>query len=81
MKLGIDDLVQDQRPISGIFWGEENHQCYVVGHGGVTKIEAYYENGEYAGIPWFAVYVGDELIARRCAGGCRVDYHIEGTGP
>ena len=78
---GIAEMVHDPRPISGIFWGEDDHDCFVVGYGGVTKITPYYENGQMAAVPWFAIYIGDVLIARRDAAGCRVDYHIAPAKP
>ena len=82
-KHGVTDILHDDRPISSISWGEESWQCYVVGHGGISKIEAYGEPSHYSSLPWFAIYMGDEIIARLCAhNGCHVQYKISkgGTG-
>ncbi len=35
-----------------------------VGSNGVTKIEAYDETGEMSYVPWFAIYVGEEIVWR-----------------
>lgn len=54
--------------IKGIFGAEPNREnefpeAYIVGHGGVTRIEAREQNlGEY-GIQWFDVFKGDHLTA------------------
>lgn len=32
-----------------------------VGEGGTTKIVVVMENGQMAGVPWFAVFAGDKL--------------------
>jgi hypothetical protein len=36
----------------------------LVGSNGITKIERSYENGEVARVPWFDIYVGEELSWR-----------------
>lgn len=75
--MAADDLLHDFRPISSVSWGDQPHQCYAVGYGGVTRIECYGEPSHYCEIPWFRVYVGDKLIERRSADGCRVTYLID----
>ncbi len=75
MSENVADMVRDDRPIDSVFWGDGD-KCFVVGHESVSKIVAYYENGQMAGVPWFAIYVGDVLVARKCAHGCSVHYHI-----
>jgi hypothetical protein len=35
-----------------------------LGANGVTKIEAYDEVGQMAYVPWFAIYVGNEIVRR-----------------
>lgn len=41
-----------------------NPREYVVGRGGITKIQETQENGEYAFYAWVEVWAGDELFAR-----------------
>ena len=69
----IDPIVDDPRPIKSISWGERyGDGWWAIGHKIgpekrlITKIVVYREDGH---IPWVAVYVGDEIVARSdCAG-------------
>ena len=44
--------------------GDDGLPCAKVGRHGVTKIVCYGEPSQYCEVPWFAVYVGDDVIAR-----------------
>ena len=46
----------------------------VVGTDDVTRIEVIMENGQMAGVPWFAVFNGDRMISKWNGA------HIEGVG-
>lgn len=54
----------DKRPIREIVLAGDGGTWWSVGHGGVTRIVAYGENGQCAGVPWLAVYAGDWLVHR-----------------
>jgi len=69
VSLTIDQILQDTRPVRMIVWF--NDESTEVGGKAaahddrvVTSIMPYYENGEMAGITWFAIYAGDELVGR-----------------
>jgi hypothetical protein len=72
MQKGGTELSRDLRAITGIFWeaGGENR----VGQNGVTKIEAYDENGSMSHVPWLAVFKGDEIVSRVPADQVMVSY-------
>lgn len=73
----MTDILSDDRDIVAI-----NHiggeYFWRVGFDDVTKIVAYPENGQSAQVPWFAIYVGDEIRWRIDAQGMMVEY---GTAP
>jgi len=58
-------VLEDMRKIKALHCdlGEETHSFFV-GEGGITRIEAYAENGHMALVPWFAVYKGEEIAVR-----------------
>jgi hypothetical protein len=61
----IIQIPADPRPISTIAFGPtETDLAYSVGINGVSSITPYWENGEMAPVPWFAVKIGDDIIAR-----------------
>lgn len=57
-----DTILTDERPIAYIDIGSD--ESIIVGQFGITKIEAYGENGMHCDLPWFRVYKGDVLIQR-----------------
>lgn len=60
-------ITSDKRSISSlaIDYNQRVHDWNpAVGLSGVTCIAAYDEAGEMAYVPWFAIYVGDEIIWR-----------------
>lgn len=66
------ELVEDDRSIQAIYPARGGG--YEVGEDGVTKIEAYNENGERAPVPWVAVYKGDEIVVRSHAAKWTIHY-------
>ncbi len=61
--MDFTQLADDQRPIRSA-WGEDGQTGASVGMRGVTKIKAYWETGQMAGVGWLAVYKGDTIVAR-----------------
>lgn len=57
-------IYDDLRPIASIWFECEVGTHHAVGTHGCTKIVAYKEYGDYAFVPWLAVYHGDHLQAR-----------------
>jgi len=64
MNDAIRKMNEDARPIKSLHWHDAEGSCVVVGSNGVTAIRHYYENGQLAGVPWFAIYFGDEIGSR-----------------
>ena len=64
----IPSIEQDGREVWEIDSCTESGVFYCVGRGRTTRIEAYLEDGEMAGVPWFAVWEGKHLCARVRAG-------------
>jgi hypothetical protein len=61
----MNTILDDKRPISTIAFGPTaNDAGYSVGVSGVSQIIAYAENGEMAPVAWFAVMIGNDIIAR-----------------
>ena len=52
----------------------EDYENYTVGRNGITKIKQYFENGQMAAVPWFAIYKGENIITRMDAVNCIVVY-------
>ena len=63
-KTDVCELPQDERRIKGLFWSGEGEPQITVGTSRVTEIVAYYECGQMAGVPWFAVFRGDGITGR-----------------
>ena len=83
----IEQVVNDQRPIEyaeRIFPDVDgNTFCWTTREGrwkNCDRIEAYWENGEMAPIPWLAVYRDGEIIARVGARGHEIGYAPIPTG-
>ena len=57
-------IYKDDRPIRKIQYADRSLAVWTVGLYGVTKIEAYQENGEMAPIIWFKIWLRDYLMAR-----------------
>ena len=57
---GIDDAIIQMTALVEL----EGEPGWRVGSSGVTAIVAYDEYGEFAMLPWVAVYRGDEIIVR-----------------
>lgn len=75
---GATELSKDTRPIQVIVWPAFGNQRPLrLGHDGVTRIEAYDENGELAAVPWVAVFKGDDLVLRTAARHVFVSYEPE----
>lgn len=58
---------KDTRTISGLVvdYNQRVHNWNIaVGNNGVSKIESYDECGEMSYVPWFAIYVGDQITWR-----------------
>ncbi len=60
------EIMNDERLIK-VVWNE-TEKVVAVGLRGVTKIEAYEENGEMAAVVWLRIWQGDHLYARIRAG-------------
>ena len=60
----IKTMLEDDRPITQIYWDDEEGSVLSVGDFGVTKIVAYGEPGEFCLVPWLAVYKGKEISQR-----------------
>lgn len=58
----MEKIVDDQRKIKSIWF--EQHGGFEAGKDEITEIKAYWDNGELAPIPWFAVLSGDKVIKR-----------------
>jgi hypothetical protein len=69
----MEEMIQDQRPIKSVDWFDRQ-EAYSVGHGGVTKIEAYGEPSHYCARPFIAVWKGEFLWKRLDAAGVEVEY-------
>ena len=74
-----DKIIEDEREIVRIVW--DNEEAAEVGglvgasdHRKITRIESYGEPAQYCNVPWFAVYVGDEIAMRVPAGQVSVQY-------
>ncbi len=68
-------LTRDERPIRGVYeFGGDDETGWTVGRAGVTKIEAYDENGEMAMVPWLAVYIDNHICVRIPARRVTVQY-------
>lgn len=61
--MNIETILADTRTIQNIYFADDIHS-YRVGQGGITKIVAYAEPALMCDIPWFAVYVGEDLLYR-----------------
>lgn len=58
---------KDHRAITSLVidYGQRVHDWNpIVGSNGVTKIAVYDEYGEMSYVPWFAIYVGEEIVWR-----------------
>ena len=67
-------ILDDERPIECI---AQDILSIRVGEGGVTRIVAYGEAGQYALVPWAAIYKGDFLWKRIDLTGMLVIYKEE----
>lgn len=74
MSENLLQIVQDTRPIECI---TQDILTIRVGDGGVTKIVAYPEPGQYNLIPWAAIYKGEFLWKRIDLAGMMVIYREE----
>jgi len=45
-------------------WGDDGETGATVGRDGVTRIEAYEENGQMAPVPWLAVFKSGRCVQR-----------------
>ena len=44
-----------------------SNECYTVGIGGIEKITVVMEDGQMAGVPWFAVWKNGEIESKHNA--------------
>lgn len=58
------DMLSDEREVVAIGASILDNPDWQVGKYNVTKIEMYAQSALYCDVPWFAVYVGDEIVAR-----------------
>jgi len=70
------DLHDDERTINSIgsVTSPEHWGWHVGGPSGTTRIEVYFEPGQMTRVPWFAVYVGNEIRWRVPASDMVVEY-------
>ena len=73
----IPDILNDEREIRCIGNPASDTWDYEIGRYGVTKIAAYGEPGMTCYLPEFAVYTGDEILARVPAWTVSVHYVIQ----
>ena len=66
-------VLEDRRPIKSLSCNLSRYTWHV-GKNGVTKIEAYSENGHTAKIPWFAIWVDEKMTIRADGLGKTVAY-------
>jgi hypothetical protein len=59
----MESVLEDKRNIVALSCDLAKY-TWRVGVDGVTKIEAYGEPGHMAKIPWFAIWINDELSLR-----------------
>ena len=71
---GHTELSRDKRPISHITWPD--NATIRVGEIGITRIEAYDENGHMGMIPWLAIIKDDQIASRVMADQVMVSYVI-----
>jgi hypothetical protein len=71
-----ENMITDKREIKIVCNDEACVTMWKVGAGGVTKIECYGEYGEYAVIPFLAIYKGEQIIERSPALKFRIVYEI-----
>ncbi len=57
-------IIDDAREIKLLVWADPDQPCYQVGAAGVTSIRPYTEKGQVQEVPWFVVYMGDQIISR-----------------
>lgn len=69
-------LSRDKRPIQSIFWPVEGAEGFTVGSNGIEKIVAYDEQGDQSFVPWLAVFVDGQVLARVPAAHVSVHYAI-----
>jgi hypothetical protein len=66
---------QDKREIESVWVATASEEGFwKVGSCGITKIEIYLEDGQMAGVPWCAIYHGDEIKNRFDMAGMGVTY-------
>lgn len=58
------EMWADERSIRSITTQGEGYSHWCMGRLGVTRIVAYQEDSQGAGVPWLAVYEGDWLARR-----------------
>ena len=58
------DILQDEREVIAIGASLMDNPDWQVGRNNVTKIEVYAQSALYCDVPWFAVYVGEDIVAR-----------------
>lgn len=58
----MKQILEDKRKIARVVFDE--YSFYEVGSGGVEKIEAYGEPGEYCLVPWIAIIVNGVVSCR-----------------
>ena len=67
-------ILKDKRKIKALSC-DLSRYTWRVGQDGITKIEAYGENGHMAEVIWFAVWAGDEIILRMEGTGKSISYY------
>ena len=54
----------EDRPIEAIWYPDLTNGYKIGDSPGITKISLYYESGQMAGVPWFTVWKGNDVVAR-----------------
>lgn len=64
MTRDVIKMKDDPARIKCLIWDDSDGSQMQVDSDGITEIVAYHENGQMAGVPWLALYRGDEILAR-----------------
>lgn len=67
-------MFDDDREIESVHDDSAAITWHILGANGITKIQAYKEQGSLDFIPYLAIWKGDELVERRPAIGLRIMY-------
>ena len=63
-ELKAEDILNDSRDVLAIGCSLIDSPDWEVGRYGVEKIEMYRQGAYHCDVPWFAIWVGGEIVAR-----------------